>query len=84
MQRGGSATPRSCDFRAARSLIPAAATAAASVFRAIRFSRNRRTRASVTNPSPTRKRAVSHASRGASRDGPITSSTTGKAIVVEQ
>ena len=44
-----------CHFRAARSLIPAAAAAAASVFPAIRFSRNRRTCASVTNPSSTRK-----------------------------
>ena len=53
-----------CHLRAARSLIPAAAAvAAANVLPAIRFSRNRRTCASVTNRSSTRKRAVSHVSR---------------------
>ncbi len=44
-----------CHLRAARSLIPAAAAAAATVLPAIRFSRNRRTWASVTNPSSARK-----------------------------
>ena len=44
-----------CQRRAVRSLIPAAAAAAANVFPDIRFSRNRRTCASVTNPSSTRK-----------------------------
>ena len=44
-----------CQCRAVRSLIPAAAAAAANVFPDIRFSRNRRTWASVINPSSTRK-----------------------------
>ena len=44
-----------CHLRADRSLIPAAAAAAPSVLPAIRFSRNRRTWASVTNPSSARK-----------------------------
>ena len=45
-----------CHLRAARSLTPAAAAAAASVLPAIRFSRNRRTCASVTHPSSSPER----------------------------
>ena len=44
-----------CQCRAVRSLMPAAAAAADNVFPDIRFSRNRRTWASVINPSSTRK-----------------------------
>ena len=44
-----------CQCRAVRSLMPAAAAAAANVFPDIRFSRNRRTWASLINPSSTRK-----------------------------
>ena len=64
--------------RAVRSLMPAAAAAAASVFPLIRFSRNRRTCASVTNPPSQAKRAVSHAPHPV-RDPP---SSTGQNLMI--
>ena len=61
-----------CHRRAVRSLIPAAAAAAANVFPDIRFSCNRRTCTSVTNPSSMRKtgsltRSSHHPRTGRSR-----------------
>ncbi len=67
-----------CHLRAARSLIPAAAAAAASVLPAIRFSRNRRTWASVTNPSSGGENGQCHTLRGCPRGRPIAISATGR------
>ena len=73
-----------CYVRAVRSLIPAAAAAAVNVFPAIRFSRNRQTCASVTNPSSPRKTGSVTRLAGAPATGRSPPRRPAKIIVVDQ
>ena len=72
-----------CHVRAVRSLIPAAAAAAVSVFPAIRFSRNRQTCASVINPSSPRKTGSVTRLAGAPATGRSPPRRPAKIIVVD-